>query len=286
MRKFLSFCFILLISARLHAQTKEPVKVTDMLKIKSISGISLSNDATKAVFTVTTIEPDGDSKWESKYVNQVWMVNTDGVSSPKQLTAKEGSSQGAWSPDGRQIAFVRLADGKPQIFLLSLDGGEAVQLTKFRYGAGTPTWGPDGKQLLFSSNIPLKDLIKDSLLNPSHSIPSWPGERPGFTKNAYLHNADVKADPDGNMEEIRAYLENDVNDNKAKVADKLNFQDEMGVNTDMSFNHFFLISVDAPAKPIELTRGFYRFFSPILPLTANKLYYREILTLCNILTAP
>src|ERR1043165_4497929 len=243
MRKFLSACSLFILATNSYSQTKEPVKVTDMLKIRSISGISLSNDGSKAAFTVTTIEPDGDSKLESKYVNQVWMVNTDGLSAPKQLTAKEGSSQAAWDPDGKQIAFVRLADGKPQVFLLSLDGGEAIQLTKFRYGAGTPKWSPDGKRLLFSSSIPLKDLIKDSLLNPSHAAPTWSYEKPGFDKNDHLKNSNAKADPDGNMEEIRAYLDNDVNDNKAKVVDKLNLQDEMGVNADMSFNHFFLINV-------------------------------------------
>src|SRR6185369_17092400 len=217
MRKSLLLYLILFAAARSYSQTRELVKVTDMLKIKSISGIGLSNDGGKAVFTVTTIEPDGDSKWDSKYVNQVWMVNTDGASAPKQLTAKEGSSQAAWDPDGKRIAFVRAVDGKPQIFLLSLDGGEAIQLTKFRYGAGTPTWSPDGKQLIFSSNISLKDLIKDSLLNPSHSLPSWSYERPGFNRNDYLKSPAAKADPDGNMEEIRAYLENNANDNKVKV---------------------------------------------------------------------
>src|SRR5258706_12473267 len=63
------------------------------------------------------------------------------------------------------------------------------------------------------------------------------------------------------MEEVRAFLENDVTDKKAKVVDKLNFQDEMEVNADMSFNHFFIIDIDKPDKPIELTKGFYRFNS-------------------------
>jgi dipeptidyl aminopeptidase/acylaminoacyl peptidase len=259
-RSFVLFAFFIAVCS--FAQNgKDPVKVTDMLKIKSIGGITLSNDGSKAAFTVTSIEPDGDNKWEYRYINQVWMTTTDGNSSPKQLTSKEGSSQPAWSPDGKQLAFVRLADGKPQIFLLSLDGGEAVQLTKFRYGAGTPRWSPDGKQILFSSNINLKDLLKDSILNPNKEIPKWPFEKPGFDKNENLKASIAKADPDGNIEEIRAYLENNANDKKTKVIDKLNFQDEMDVNAEISFNHFFIVNAKPDAKPVAITKGFYRFNS-------------------------
>src|SRR4030095_12304340 len=259
MRKFLIGITIVFVAAHSYSQGKELVKVTDMLKIKSVGNINLSHDGTRAAFTVTSIEADGDSKGDYKYLNQVWMVNTDGNSTPRQLTTKEGSSQADWSPDGKQLAFVRAVDGKPQVFLLPLDGGEAAQLTKFKYGAGTPRWSPDGKQILFSSNIPLKDLLKDSALNPTHAGPAWPYEKPGFDKNETLKNSNAKADPDGNVEEVRAYLDNDVTDKKAKVVDKLNFQDEMDVNADMSFNHFLIIDSKEASKPVELTKGFYRF---------------------------
>ena len=260
MKKSLLLVVITFLTCYSFSQTnKEPVRVTDMLKIKSISGINLSKDGSKAVFTVATIEQDENSKWDYSYKNQIWMVDADGKSVPKQLTTKEGSSQADWSPDGKQIAFVRLADGKPQIFLLSLDGGEAMQLTRFKYGAGTPKWSPDGKQILFSSNIPLKDLLKDSLLNPSRSFPPWPAEKPGMTKSDQFRSPAVKADPDGSIDEIRAYLDSNAEDKKAKVLERLNFQDESGVNTEMSFNHFFIIDVNAPQKPTQLTKGFFQF---------------------------
>ncbi|HTL08169.1 MAG TPA: hypothetical protein VL307_07940, partial [Chitinophagaceae bacterium] len=82
----LLFCCI----GGLLAQTvKEPVLVTDMLKIKSAGAITLSNDGKKMAFTVTAIEPETDNKWEYKYVNQIWVGGTEPNAMPKQLTGKE-----------------------------------------------------------------------------------------------------------------------------------------------------------------------------------------------------
>ena len=184
-------------------------------------------------------------------MTQLYLAPGDGSSAPRQLTtAKEGASQPAWAPDGRQIAFVRGTDGKPQVFVLSLDGGEPVQLTRFRYGASAPHWSPDGKDILFTSRIGLRELIKDSLLDPGHRLPVWPDEMPGIADDASLKPAVAKADPNGSLEEIRAYLDNDVVDKKAKVVTKLNFQDEMEVNPDMAFNHWFTLSLQAGAVPV------------------------------------
>lgn len=260
MRKpLLALLFISFWSMAFAQPAREPVKVTDMLKIKSVGGITLSNDGSKAAFVVTVIEPDADTKWEYKYVNQIWLMATDGNSSPRQLTGKESSSQPVFSPDGKQLAFVRLADGKPQVFLLPLDGGEAMQLTRYKYGAGTPKWSPDGKEILFSSSIPLKDLLKDSVLNAAHSIPAWPLEKPGFDKNQQLLSSTAKADPDGTIEEVRAYLENNAADKKAKVVNKLDFLDETDVSTEIRFNHFFTVAAIAGAVPQAVTHGFYNF---------------------------
>ncbi len=252
------FCFFILIS--LHAQNgKSLVQVTDMLKIKTISAVTLSKDGSRAAFVVTSIEPDGDSKFDYKYNSQIYLVPSDGSVPPRQITTKESASQPTWSPDGKSIAFVRTADGKPQVFVLSLEGGEAVQITKYKYGAANPKWSPDGKKILFASNIQLKELIKDSTLNPSHSLPAWPFERPGFSNNEYLRESKAKPNPDGNIDEIRAYLDNDVIDKKARVINKLSFQDETNVSTDIGFTEYFITDATAGSQPKQITSGFYDY---------------------------
>ena len=242
-----------------YSQKGEPVKVTDLLKIKTVGSVTISSDGSKAAFTLTNIEPD-ETKTDYRYITQVYMITTDGSGSPKQLTfSKDGSSQPAWSPDGKYLAFTRAIEGKPQIFVLPADGGESMQLTRMKSGASLPKWSPDGKQILFSSPIALAELLKDSVLNPTHAIPLWSAEKPGFPKNEHLQFSNAKPNPDGTMEEIRAYLAKDEIDKKAKVVNKLNFQDEINVNGETNFTQYYFTEVRDSAKPRLITKGFFRF---------------------------
>ncbi len=88
---------------------KEPIKVTDLLKIKSIGDIKLNKDGSKAVFVLTSIEPDPDpkaGKWDYKYMTTLYLVPADGSLPPRPLTAKENASApGARSPDWPAAGF-------------------------------------------------------------------------------------------------------------------------------------------------------------------------------------
>lgn len=233
------------------------MQVTDLLKIKTINAITLTKDGSRAAFTVTAIEPDGASKSDYKYSTQLYTL-ADGA--PRQLTyAKESAAQPAWNPAGTRLAFVRAVDGKTQLFVMSMQGGEAVQLTKFKYAVSNPSWSPDGKKILFSVAMPLSDLLKDSIYNPAQVLPAWPSERPGFSKNEQFKANAAKPDANGNIAGIRAYLEQNETDKKAKVLTKLNFQNETDVSADQTFNQFFSIRDTPNAEPVLLTKGFNRY---------------------------
>src|SRR5262249_35718579 len=52
---------------------------------------------------------------------------------------------GAWSPDGRRIAFER-NDG---VYVMDRDGRHSHKVTVERYQTGAPAWSPDGTRLAY-----------------------------------------------------------------------------------------------------------------------------------------
>ena len=263
MKKIVFALLVLLQFQHTVAQKEsDKIELTDLLKIKTVGNINLSRDGSKVAFTLRSIETDEKSVLDYKFKSQIFMAATSGANTPIQLTnSKEGASNPIWSPDGKQLVFTRTVDEKSQLFLLSMSGGEAKQLTKFKYGASNPKWSPDGNKLLFSATISLSEMMKDSILNPNFSVPTWSLEKPGFDKNEHLTPNKSKGNPDGTMAEIRAYLNQNTIDKKAIVLDKLNFQNESNISSDLNFNHYFEINVNKESSPAMITKGFYNFSS-------------------------
>lgn len=260
--KKLSFILVLILAAQIGVAQNgtDPVTVTDLLKIKTVGNLTVTKDGSRAAFTVTSIEPDETNKLDYKYLTQIYTIATSGTASPLQLTtAKEGATQPAWSPDGKQLAFVRQTDGKSQIFILSMEGGEPMQLTRHKYGAVNPKWSPDGGQIIFSSSISFQEFLSDTVLSRSLTLPLWPTEKPGVDKKDQLQIRKAKPNPDGSLAEIRAYLDNNTADKKAIVLNKLNFQNELNITAEMNFNQFFLINSVQNAQPTLITKDLYRY---------------------------
>ncbi|GAO42156.1 S9 family peptidase [Flavihumibacter petaseus] len=240
---------------------QSPVQLSDMLRIQQAGSVIISPDGTQAYYTVTTIEPDAEKKWEYQYQTQLWTIPVSGSGAARQLTAgRESVSQPALSPDGRQIAFVRQADGKSQLFLLPLSGGEAIQLTRGKYAAYNPVWSPDGRQLAFVSSIPWKDFANDSAVNKGTRQPEWPMEKPG-NDSSYLLSSTVIPNPDGSLAEVRAWLQLNEKDKKAKVINRLDFQEESTTSGDLNVNQVFITDIRNP-QPKQITSGFNSWSNP------------------------
>lgn len=249
---------LLLITAQLVcAQTKSKVTVTDLTRIKQVGSIELAPDGQQAVYVLNTIEPNPDQKEEYEYKTHIYLTGLKPGDSKALTRGTESARQPTWAPDGKRIAFARNVKGKSQIFVMPLDGGEAWQLTNSTYGATNPIWSPDGKRLAFTSGVGMAQMLTDSLLNPTKGGPAWSLEKPGFSNNDFVKiDKKTKPNPDGSLAEIRAYLNKDVDDKKAKVINRLNFQGEATTEPDITFTHLYIVDVAEGATPKPLTRGF------------------------------
>ncbi len=59
-------------------------------------------------------------------------------------------SGGAWSPDGKTIAFACLRNGKNGMYLVDANGGDPVKIYD-KKGACEPHWSPDGTWLVYET---------------------------------------------------------------------------------------------------------------------------------------
>jgi dipeptidyl aminopeptidase/acylaminoacyl peptidase len=265
--------FLLFFSIAILAQEKkEPIRATDLLKIKQLRGVTVSKDGKQVAYVIRSIEPaeKSDSKKDPEksateipkyeYRNQLYVASLDGTEAPRQLTfSKEGAAEPVWDPDGKQIAFVRTVDDKSQIFVLPLTGGEAWQLTKMKNGASSPRWSPDGKQILFASEIPQYEIA-----GKENAVLEWPAEKPNRKPGDVANWKDPdlkkpKADPDGNLQEIREWLARNEVEQNPRVLNRLRFLGEMDLEPVMSYTHFYTVDVRREAEPRAITKGFYSF---------------------------
>ena len=86
----------------------------------------------------------------------IFLMPLTGSPALRLTTAPDATFDGspAFSPDGKQIAFVRKRDsgGRADLYLVSVLGHEERKITFFNRDIGSPTWTADGKRIIFSVN--------------------------------------------------------------------------------------------------------------------------------------
>lgn len=76
------------------------------------------------------------------------VADADGYNPQSLLVSSEPIMSPAWSPDGRQIAYVSFEKRKSQIYTVSVETGQRRLITDFTGINGAPTWSADGQNLV------------------------------------------------------------------------------------------------------------------------------------------
>ncbi|MDQ7016958.1 MAG: Tol-Pal system beta propeller repeat protein TolB, partial [Gammaproteobacteria bacterium] len=75
------------------------------------------------------------------------VADSDGHGAKTILSSKEPLMSPAWSPDGRQLAYVSFEKAKAAVYVQQINSGERQQVSAFKGINGAPSWSPDGKKL-------------------------------------------------------------------------------------------------------------------------------------------
>lgn len=132
------------------AQERKPMSVDDGLNLIRVGGPVLTPDGRNLLYSKSELDWDKNKRKSSWWFRDARRAGSE----PRQFLGEAGGSGLRWSPDGRQLAFLRKEGEHNQIFTLRADGGEALVLTKHEGGVRSFRWMPDSKGLVFSATDP------------------------------------------------------------------------------------------------------------------------------------
>src|SRR6266849_4519932 len=156
-----------------HSKARSQPSARQSAKQKIASPL---DGAVRALFAVhrfeqTAISPDGQNvAWVETLIGHdgspdgksaIYVAAVNGAGVPRHISARlQGTAHAegnvAWSPDGKQIAFLSdtVKAGQPQLYVGAAAGGPARMLTRVKGFLAAPSWSTDGKTiaLLFTEN--------------------------------------------------------------------------------------------------------------------------------------
>lgn len=192
------------------------VSVGALVIAGAIAGVLILRDeralASGDLIAYSCKEPNND--WYA-----ICVMRSDGTEQ-QRVTSRLTTSDPAWSPDGRRIAFTRNEDvgesttfTNDDVFVMDADGDDVLQLTPEADGqmAGQPSWSPDGEHIAFMRGESVHSAVPSrfgalfviradgsevrQLTSGPDRAPAW---SPDGREIAFVHGEDLSSFPGAN----------------------------------------------------------------------------------------
>jgi dipeptidyl aminopeptidase/acylaminoacyl peptidase len=124
------------------------MKATDLPLLMTVGRPTAHPADDRVVVSVSHPSLDADAN-----VGQLWSVPLEGGTA-RRITRGFRDTAPRFSPDGRMLAFLRSAKGRPaQVHVVAADGGEATNLTDVKLGVDDFAWSPDSRRIAFVAAV-------------------------------------------------------------------------------------------------------------------------------------
>ena len=132
-----------------QAATPSPFNVQQLTRLNKVHSAAVSNDGTKLVYAVKTVDADRASS------SDLFLLDlTQANATPKQLTTAAGTEHDvSFSPNDDAIYFIAARNGASQLYKLVLNGGEAVQVSDLPLDVEGYKLSADGTQVVMSLRV-------------------------------------------------------------------------------------------------------------------------------------